>query len=60
MFVGVRGAAQLEEVRYGQPLPELVPQRQFSYSDHEAVEVTLRLVTGTGGADLATGILWVQ
>ena len=58
MFVGVRGALRLETVRYGQPLPELVPDRQFSFSDHEAVEVTLRLVTGAGG--WRGGVTWAE
>ena len=55
IFVGTRGATRLEGVSYCQPLPELMPARQHSYSDHEAVAVSLRLVTDTGERGLRLG-----
>ncbi|XP_043204115.1 putative neutral sphingomyelinase isoform X2 [Amphibalanus amphitrite] len=48
IFVGTRGPTRLEDVSYCQPLPELVAGCQHGYSDHEAVAVSLRLVTDSG------------
>ncbi|XP_037080707.1 putative neutral sphingomyelinase [Pollicipes pollicipes] len=45
VFVGTRGSTRLEEVLYSQPMPAVVPGASFSFSDHEAVAVTLRLST---------------
>lgn len=36
-------AVQIFQKKYALPLPERVPDNSFSYSDHEAVSVTLKL-----------------